>query len=132
MSTECTCIALRTAARKVTALYDDALAPHGVTIAQYSLLRRIRHAGHPSLTELGRMAELDRSTIGRNVRVLEQAGLVSSESGVDQREAKVRLTDAGQATLEACQEPWNRVQDALEAKIGVEGLGALRAIAESL
>jgi DNA-binding MarR family transcriptional regulator len=132
MSSECICIVLRTAARKVTALYDDALAPHGVTIAQYSLLRRVGRAGRVSLTELGRLAELDRSTIGRNVRVLDQAGFVRVESGDDQREAQVRLTEAGLATIDACREPWERAQKAVEAKIGAEGLAALRALAGSV
>jgi hypothetical protein len=32
------CAAVRTVARKTTALYDAALAPAGVTLAEYSLM----------------------------------------------------------------------------------------------
>ena len=92
MNTICYCAAVRTAARKTTALYDSILAPAGVTLAQYSLLRRIQRAGTVSLTKLGRLAELDRSTVGRNVKAMEELGFVRTASAADQREAAVRLT----------------------------------------
>ena len=62
MNTTCYCAAVRTAARKTTALYDSILAPAGVTLAQYSLLRRIQRAGTVSLTETraaGRIGPID-------------------------------------------------------------------------
>ena len=96
MDTTCYCAAVRTAARKTTALYDSILEPAGVTLAQFSLLRKIKRAGTVSLTKLGRLAELDRSTIGRNVKALEELGLVRQASAEDQREAAVRLTPAGE------------------------------------
>ena len=94
MTTPCYCTLLRSAARKATAIYDDALAPAGITVAQFRLLRILERQGPVSLTELGRLAELDRSTIGRNLRLLERMGLVHLASGADQREAVVDL-DAG-------------------------------------
>lgn len=72
----CYCDVLRAATRKTTAIYDAALAPAGVNLAQFSLLRKIQRAGSVSLSELGRLAALDRSTIGRNVRVLQRMELV--------------------------------------------------------
>ena len=91
MDTLCYCAAVRAAARKTTALYDAALAPAGVTLAQYSLMRRIERAGTVSLTQLGRLAEFDRSTVGRNVKALEGLGFVRLGSADDQREAAVVL-----------------------------------------
>ena len=60
MASECICATLRVAARKMTARYDAALAPIGINLAQFSLLRNINRAGLVSLTELGRKVELDR------------------------------------------------------------------------
>ena len=92
MKPVCYCSSLRAAARKTTALYDSALAPVGINVAQFALLRRIERAQPVSLTELGRLADLDRSTVGRNVKVLERLGLVRLASAEDQREAPVTLT----------------------------------------
>ena len=120
MKTPCYCAAARAVSRKTTALYDDALAPAGVNLAQYSLLRRIEWAGSPSLTELARLAELDRSTVGRNVRVLEKMRLVRMTDSEDQREAAVILTDAGVATLARAAPFWVDAQRHIETAVGAE------------
>lgn len=132
MSGPCLCILLRTAARKTTALYDAALAPLGVNIAQFSLLRRIRRAGPLSLTELARLAELDRSTIGRNTRLLEKQGLVRSATGQDQREALLELTPAGHDLLARGAPLWDQVQEQLEARLGEADHRRLTELLEAL
>lgn len=101
---------LRSASRRLTAVYDAALAPAGVTVAQFSLLRRLDRERPPSLTEIARAAELDRSTVGRNVRVLVRQGLAEFAGGTDQREASVRLTEAGRTALARCLPLWDDVQ----------------------
>jgi DNA-binding MarR family transcriptional regulator len=132
MTTMCYCAAVRTAARKTTALYDAALEPAGVTLAQYSLLRKIEWAGTVSLTQLGRLAELDRSTVGRNVKALEELRLVRAVSTTDQREAAVRLTSAGQETLKRAFPLWEEAQRQVETALGPAKAGQLRALALSL
>jgi DNA-binding MarR family transcriptional regulator len=118
MSSECYCAVLRKAARKVTALYDVALAPTGINVAQYSLLRTIERKAPLSLTELGRLVELDRSTVGRNVRVLERLGLVRLAAGADQRESTVTLAGQGTATLREAAPLWDEAQRRIEATLG--------------
>ena len=72
-SSTCYCAALRKATRRLTAAYDAALAPVGVNLAQFSLLRTVSRHGPLSLTDLARRMELDRSTVGRNVKVVAAA-----------------------------------------------------------
>jgi DNA-binding MarR family transcriptional regulator len=127
--TPCFCTTLRIASRKLSADYDAALAPLGINIAQYFLLRTI--GGHEalSLTELGRLAELDRSTAGRNVRVLERMELVGTRrSDADQREALVSLTAAGEALLRDAKPLWDACQQAFKRRLGADKLKALNAL----
>lgn len=129
----CYCVILRRAARKTTAIYDDALAPTGINIAQFSLLRRIKRAGCISLTELAHLADLDRSTIGRNTKVLAKMGLIETKCGEDQREALIGLTDAGQTLLEHATPLWQKAQDDIEALFGGEtGARQLQSILTAL
>ena len=97
--TPCYCAALRAATRKTTAIYDEALAPAGIGLAQFSLLRKIERGGRLSLSELGRLASLDRSTVGRNIKVLRRMGLIEIGPGDDHREATVTLAEGGRAVL---------------------------------
>ena len=115
---DCYCVLLRKASRRVTSLYDEALAPVGINIAQFSLLRRIRRMQPVSLTDLGERLELDRSTIGRNTKVLERMGLVTTVRGADQREALLRLTDEGQAAVDKGAPLWEEAQRRIEERIG--------------
>lgn len=131
MARECYCAILRQAARKVTAVYDTALEPFGINLAQYSLLRTIERAAPLSLTRLGRLVELDRSTVGRNVRLIERLGLVQLAAGADQREATVALTEAGQALLARAEPAWRGAQAQVEARLGTETAGQLRALLQS-
>lgn len=48
----CHCILLRKASRRVSSYYDEALAPLGVNIGQFSLLRHVNRLAPVSLTEL--------------------------------------------------------------------------------
>lgn len=132
MPSECYCATLRAASRKVTALYDAALEPVGVNLAQFSLLRNIARAAPVSLTELGRRTSLDRSTIGRNVRLLQRMGLVRIEPGLDQREATVDLDGRGREALERAAPLWDEAQRRIEARLGPAGAEGLRSLLQAL
>lgn len=132
MSVPCICTTLRSASRRMIAFYDEAIAPVGVNIAQFSLMRSIARIEPVTLTALGRRVELDRSTIGRNVRVLEKMGLVALGRGEDQREATVALTDAGRKVLEDGAPLWDGAQKALDDRLGVEFMRQLHAALDLL
>jgi DNA-binding MarR family transcriptional regulator len=132
MSVPCICTTLRHASRRMAAFYDEAIAPVGVNIAQFSLMRTIARVAPVTLTELGRLTDLDRSTIGRNVRVLEKMGLAELGRGKDQREATVTLSDAGRQVLDDGAPLWDGAQQALDDRLGVENMRQLRAALDSL
>src|SRR5215471_18043751 len=92
----CNCGALRQAARRVTRLYDEALAPVGLSTNQFSILARLNRVGPSTIQELARLLVMDRSTLGHLLRPLEKRGFVRLEiSKSDRRSRVVRLTQAG-------------------------------------
>jgi DNA-binding MarR family transcriptional regulator len=103
-----------------------------VTIGQFRLLRLVERAPGPlCLTELGRVSELDRSTIGRNVRLLQRLGLVRFVPGADQRESAVALEDAGRRVLREAAPLWDRAQRRIEAALGPQTAPKLRSLLQS-
>jgi DNA-binding MarR family transcriptional regulator len=132
MQSPCYCTTLRKATRRLATAYDEALAPVGLNVAQFALLRRIARHQPISLTGLGEDAELDRSTVGRNVRVLERNALVVLGRGEDQREAVVSLTKRGGKVLEQAAPLWKACQHRIEARIGRQRLQALKEALESI
>ena len=128
----CYCALLRKATRRVTSVYDDALQPIGLNLAQFSLLRHIARDEPISMTELGRKIELERSTVSRNVKVLEGMGLVETGSGKDQREAVVELTENGRRILEDGAPLWQGAQDRIEARLGTDAAAQLKELLQTL
>ena len=128
MVQDCHCTVVRRLARNVSALYDEALRPVGINIAQFAILRKIERAGSVSLTELGRLSDLDRSTVGRNAKILERMQLIAAQPGRDKREAALVLTEAGVQRLAAGAPLWQRAQDNIAAAIKPADAEHLRAI----
>lgn len=129
--TPCFCTNLRLATRRLSAAYDVALEPLGINIGQFFLLQTIGGRQALSLTDLGRLTELDRSTVGRNVRVLERMGLVESGRGTtDQREALVSLTIKGRTRMKDALPIWEDTQKAFVARLGPEQAEVLNAMLE--
>jgi DNA-binding MarR family transcriptional regulator len=111
---------LRQAALAATQIYDQALQPSGLKITMFRLLRRISEAGQPTISELARIVDLDRSTLGRNLKVLERTGHVKLAGGQDERSKIVSLTAKGRTKLEKALPLWAKAQSAMQLRLGDE------------
>ena len=118
LESQCLCINLRRAARGVSRHYDGALDGFGINVAQYSLLCNLKRLDQPSISTLAEAMGLDRSTLGRNLRVLEGEGLVKLAEGADLRNRLVYLTEAGEARLMAALPAWEAAQQRLVERLG--------------
>ncbi len=125
--TPCNCVAIRQAARRVTRLYDQALAPVGLRITQYPVLSWLAFAGPMTMNVLAGRLVMDRATLGHNLRPLQAQGLVTLVEGRDRRSRVVTLTDAGRTRLRQARPAWLAAQARFEAAFGVEDSAALRA-----
>ena len=86
----------------------EALRPHGITPAQYNVLRILRGAGHRGLCrhEISDRLVTQVPDVTRLLDRMEAAGLVTRErSEEDRRLVTTRITDAGLALLARLDEP---------------------------
>jgi DNA-binding MarR family transcriptional regulator len=114
----CTCFNVRRAARAVTQFYDDIMAPSGIKATQFTMLGAVGMMGPASVTRLAEHLALDRTTLTRNLKVLEQQGLIRTGSGEDRRERVVSLTAEGEAAIERATPVWREAQERLAAQFG--------------
>jgi DNA-binding MarR family transcriptional regulator len=114
----CTCFNLRKATRAVTQLYDDTLRPSGLRATQFSLLTVIWIMGKVSITRLAEEAVMDRTTLARNLDLLEEQGLVRIQAGDDARVREVSLTPAGHNSLTAAFPYWKKAQALVTKNLG--------------
>ncbi len=128
MNPLCNCFALRQATRRVTRLYDQALAPVGIRVTQFSLLQQAEALGPIALQPLAEVMVMGRATLGHNVRPLLAMGLVQLNVGSDRRSRELSITQAGRDLLVEARKLWRQAQDAFEAEMGRDAAGALRGL----
>lgn len=121
----CACGRLRRAARALTQHYDDAMAPSGLRITQFSLLRTVARHGKARISELASTLLLDRTALSRNLDLLVTRGLLSVTTGRDARTREVALTRSGALALQAATPYWKRAQADVARRLGGERLDAL-------
>jgi DNA-binding MarR family transcriptional regulator len=125
---DCVCLAVRTAARRITQGYDAALAGSGLRVTQFSLLVMAHHLGAPSMKRLAQMLYSDPTTITRNVQGLTKRRLLTLSLGRDLRERKVTLTEKGEAILLRALPNWRAAQSDVVASLSRAELTRLRAL----
>lgn len=92
---QCVVYNLRKATRAVSHLYDRILKPSGLRVTQFSLLVELTIAGSITISELADRMVMDRTTLARSLKPLEDRGLVVTAPGQDRRTRVAALTEAG-------------------------------------
>ena len=115
----CVCISTRKAANALTNLYDEALAKTGIKITQYSLMKNIHHSTEMTINELAKATKLNRTTLTRNLAILEKENLIEIASDDDDlRKSIVKLSNNGQKVLKKAQASWEEVQNKTKKVLG--------------
>lgn len=116
---------MRRAARALTQLYDDVMAPAGLRVTQFSLLRTLARDGDMRISALAERQLLDRTALSRNLDPLIARRFVVVRPGRDARTREVALSDGGRAALRAAEVHWRRAQAEVAARIGAKRLATL-------
>ena len=125
----CSCSAVRQAARHMTRLYDDALAPLGMSLNQYSIMSKLSRLGPQRVQDLADLLVMDRSTLGHLLRPLERQGWVTIRvSDVDKRQHVIALTTAGIAHVKKARRLWARAERRFAHAFGEDRALSLRTV----
>ena len=109
---ECRCFAARREARRITQAFDAALKPSGLRATQFTLLTVLVLAGPMTIGRLAEKLATDRTTLTRNLALLEKRGLVTTSAGGDRRATIVAIAPAGLRAARAALPLWRRGQAA--------------------
>lgn len=123
----------RLAARRITQFLEREMAAAGLGVAQLGLMAQIAALADDTLGALAERSGLEQSTLSRNLRTLEAAGLIeiAAVEG-DLRRRAVWLTEAGARRLEAAIPAWRRAHAKLARHLAPELVRRLAQEAEAL
>jgi DNA-binding MarR family transcriptional regulator len=132
---ECPALRAREVSRMLTRVYDASLRTIDLQSTQLSVLVAVAMFGDKG-GMIGPLADrlvMDRTTLTRNIRPLEKAGLVRvSRSPDDARARVVTLTRAGERMIETAYPRWEEAQRRVRDFLGAVRLEALRAQLEQV
>jgi DNA-binding MarR family transcriptional regulator len=129
---ECACFNVRKVARLLAQVYDRALEPAGLKNTQFTLLAVASRSGPISITELSRELDLERTTLTRNLRIMERDGLVAVGPGNDARSKTVTVTREGKSRLQKATPLWRATQARVLKRFGQNRWSALRGELEEM
>src|SRR5438045_9550803 len=88
----CACSSLRRASRAVTQHYEKHFRGSGLRATQFTILATLAQTGPLSISELSDQLGLDRTTLSRNFRLIEDKGWIAALGDDDPRVRKMALT----------------------------------------
>jgi DNA-binding MarR family transcriptional regulator len=114
---ECACLKVRTASRAVTRFYDDAFRPVGLRATQLTVLVAVTFGEAVSIASLSRLLGMDRSTLTRNLRPLEDKGLVALGPEGHHRSRTLGVTSKGEQLVRKALPLWEKAQEKLREEL---------------
>jgi DNA-binding MarR family transcriptional regulator len=123
----CHCTALRKASRRISQLYDAALAPCGLKTTQRAILAQIGRSEPVTLSTLAQALVMDPGGLAHTLKPLERDNLVAtSVDPADRRNRLIQLTAAGRAKLAESDALWEVAHRGFETAFGAMESAALR------
>jgi DNA-binding MarR family transcriptional regulator len=115
----CNCTALRKATRRISQLYDTALAPSGVKTTQRAILAQIGRSGPTTVGQLAEALVMDSGALAHTLKPLERERFVAiSINPDDRRNRLITLTQQGRAKLAETDLLWAKAQRGFEVAFG--------------
>ena len=120
---------MRAATRRLTQLYDEAMAPTGLRVTQFHILSELerRATDPPTVGELADILTMERSALGQTLRPLERDGFI--DLGQDERDGRrrpIKLTKAGRDKVVRGRRYWAGAHEKFENFFGDNELVVLR------
>lgn len=125
----CYCTNLRRSANFVSSFYDSFLDKSGLTISQYYLLINLSRLGAANITHWANHVGLDRSTMVRNIKPLQNRNLIELAEGHGKT---FSLSQEGRDTLNLAIPLWENAQKEMETILGKEDSAAILRICGKL
>jgi DNA-binding MarR family transcriptional regulator len=132
IATDCLAVRVRLLSRTITAIYDDALRPLGLTAGQLNVLVIIAKRGPIAPGEIARRLNMEKSTVSRNLARMRDNGWIAVTAGESGHKQRVTLNRRGKALLERALPAWEEAQTQARAVLGQRGADSIRSIGNTL
>jgi DNA-binding MarR family transcriptional regulator len=129
---ECLAVRVRLLNRTITAIYDDALRPLGLTAGQLNILVVIGKRGPISPGEVARRLNMEKSTVSRNIERMRKNGWLTVTAAESGRKQQLTLTRQGKTLLQKSVPAWEEAQTRTRAVLGRRGAESIHSVGNAV
>ena len=129
---DCLAARVRLLNRAISRVYDTALRPYDVTVAQLNLLSAVAQLEPVPAGKLADLLSLQISTLSRNMHLMEKSGLIDIAKAERGNGRVISLTKAGARKLEELLPVWRAAQSEAAELMGPDVRRALKRRADGL
>jgi DNA-binding MarR family transcriptional regulator len=129
---DCLAVRVRLLNRAITRIYDAALRPHALTIAQLNLLTSIANRQPAPAGEVAQLLSMEISTLSRNARLLQDEGLIQIEHAEHGNGRMLTLTDAGAEKLAELRPAWRAAQQQAQELLGDDAARSIKLLVDGM
>jgi DNA-binding MarR family transcriptional regulator len=122
----CHCLASRQMARNITRIYDGYMQKSGIRATQFTILTQLMLRGELPISRLAAFLGMERTTLTRNLALLEQRKWISSKTGDDPRTRMIAITAPGRGMVKRGFPHWSEAQAHVGKLLGADGQAALK------
>ena len=120
----CYCGRVLLAARAMTRLYNDELRSAGIEATQLLILQMVADLGPMTQGQLGERMAAGKTTVSRNVKLLQKRRWLAIDEGEDRRCRLLALTETGRSQIQKSRRQWKRAQQRIRAAMPARRLEA--------
>ena len=118
--TNCLCTSVRRSARNISQIYSEHLQQSGEKINpnQVSILVVLSQIEKKTISELSNILKMERTTLTRNLKVLDKLGWIKTYCGTDGRMKFTKLSKRGNQVLNKILPYWKQAQNKTKKILG--------------
>lgn len=117
IASDCVGARIRMLNRKITRIYDEMIRPYGLKFSQMNILTIISLHEPISPADVGRALEIEKSTLSRNLAIMQSNGWVIILPGEGNSQL-LRTTGPGRRLLEEAASGWREAQARVGRMLG--------------
>jgi len=129
---DCLAVRVRLLNRTITRIYDAALRPHSLTVAQLNVLTSIANRQPAPAGEVAQLLSMEISTLSRNARLLQDEGLIEIEHAEHGNGRILTLTDAGAEKLAELRPAWRTAQSQAQELLGDDAARSIKELVDHM
>ena len=125
ISADCIGARIRMLNRTISRIYDEEIRQHGIKFSQMNILTIVTLHGPVQQLEVARLLSLEKSTLSRNVAVMETNGWIEVLPGHG-NSRMLQVTPKGRLLLQKSAPGWEAAQRRVESLLGNKAVASVK------